>query len=308
MMTNRIQNTYIAEKRKIYHFSFDNFTQMNNYGKNWSFFNIYRFGRKPFSGPYDIYQHQHLQVANAIYEDGLMYRGYASKDTITLVLIIDKHGSLTANGKPLKHGEILIIDDKKYEISFSHYVQIGTVTMTKEFVNEYFPYLYHKINRVYTDSNNALSDQVRSIINLKENQDTYMKLRVIKSIESLSLDKQEEIQKKLSRKEALIFSIRNYILENLEENIDIQDLTLKFGISDKTLQSAFKKFLGYTPKKFIKLLKLNLAYRDIVTNNGTKGIVSKTAIKYGFNNFGLFSREYKRMYGVLPSETGRGSR
>ena len=68
------------------------------------------------------------------------------------------------------------------------------------------------------------------------------------------------------------------------------------------MQTAFRKLFGYTPKKFIKLLKMNLAHQDIIEVNNTKTI-STIAMKYGFRNFGLFAREYKQLYGTLPSES-----
>ena len=302
-MTNSIQKTFSIESQNILHLTFDHFEQMIAYAKNWSCYCPYRFGTHSFGGQYDIYQHENFQIANAIFHDGLMFKGYPPKDTVSLIVILDKQGSLTANKKLLQTGEILILDDQdEYEIAFSHYMQEGVISIKKEFVNACFPYLNHMVNKVYHDTNSVLKDLIEHLENKGECQDDNMQSRLIESIRYLSLKQQKEVPKKLSKKESVIFDIRDYMIEHPKKNIQIENLALKFKISEKTMQTAFRKLFGYTPKKFIKLLKMNLAHQDIIEVNNTKTI-STIAMKYGFRNFGLFAREYKQLYGALPSES-----
>ncbi len=276
------------------------------YAKNWSCYCHYRFGTRPFEGHYDIYQHQNFQIANALFQDGLMFRGYPPKDTLSLVVILEKEGSLSANKKVLERGEILILDDSdEYEIAFSCSMQEGVLSLKKGFVNTYFPYLNRMVNRVYSDTNSLLRELITDLKNKNEYIDDEIQSRLIKNLKSLSFEKQKEIPKKLSSKEALIFEVRDHILEHIRENIQIEELALIFGMSEKTMQTGFKKLLGHTPKKFIKLLKLNLAHQEIIENDQAKTI-SEIAMKYGFGNFGLFSKEYKAVYGFLPSQNPVG--
>jgi len=304
-MTNKIQETYTVESHRILHLNFNNFEEMKAYGKNWTCYSQYRFGTQPFGGQYDICQHRNFQIANAVYYDGLMYRGYAPKGTLTLAVIIDKQGSLTANRKVLNSGEILILDDNdEYEIAFSEHLRKGVISIKKEFADIYFPYLNRMVNKVYCDTDSRLKNLISHLENALDCENNDIESKLIQSLGSLSLEQQKEIPKKLSTKESLIFDIRDHIIERSEENIHIEDLALQFGMSEKTMQTGFKKLFGHTPKKFIKLLKLNLAYRDIEERDSKKTI-GQIAMKYGFGNFGLFAQEYKRVYGVLPSETGK---
>ena len=307
-MTEKYQKNYTIESQKVLHFTFETFEGMKKYGKNWSFYDFFRYGTRPFKGQYDICQHPNFQIADTIYEDGLMYKGYAPKDTITLAVIIKKKGSLISNKKLLNRHEVLVMDDvKEYETIFSHYVEIGTISMQKTFVNTHFPYLNQKINKVYFDTDGLLTKMIHDVENNILCNERSIESRLLKNIKYLSLDKQAEISKKLSKKTFTVFTIRNYLIEHIEESITVNDIASHFGISDKTLQTSFKKIFGHTPKKFIKLLKLNLAYRDIIMNLGKKGSIAQIATKYGFTNFGLFSKEYKQMFGVLPSEMGGGN-
>jgi AraC family ethanolamine operon transcriptional activator len=305
-MINKTKQAYTVESDNIIHLSFDNFEQMETYGKNWSCYSRYRFGSQPFGGKYDICQHENFQIANAVYDDGLMYKGYAPRGTITLAVIIEKYGSITANRKMLNKGEILILDDDhEYEIAFSHHLHKGVVSLRKEFVDKHFPYLYDMINKVYYDTNSTLKNMILHLENDLECNNNNIQSQLIQSLESLSLEHQNEIPKKLSKKELLIFDIRDYLIEHSEENVSLKDLVSTFNISDKTIQTGFRKFFGYTPKKFIKLLKLNIAYQEIIKNDRAKTI-SEIAMQYGFGNFGLFARDYKRLYGLLPHESVGG--
>lgn len=302
-MTNESQETYTIPNVEHLHFSFHDFVQMQNYAKFWSYFDLYRFGNKPFFGKYDIFHHKSFQIANALYNDGLMYRGYSPKGTITLALMIEKEGSLSANRKLLNPGEIIIIDDSQpYEIAFSHSLHKGVISLTKEFVDKHAPFLYQMINKVYSDTNDRFKN---IILNVEKNtlpKDYDIESDLISSLYSFSKENQQGIPKRLSKKESLIFDIRDLILKETGESLIIVDLSSTFNMSERTMQTAFKKIFGITPKKFIKRIKLNLAHQDIVKNNkGTT--IAEVAIEYDFNNFGLFAREYKEVYGMLPSET-----
>jgi len=302
-MTTKNQKEFIQDSLEIFHFTFNTFDEMNTYAKNWLYHYIFRFGTQPFNGRFDICQNEMFQIANAVYSDGLMVSGFSPKDTITFTVIMEKTGSLTANRKFLNSGEVLILDDStEFEIAFSHSVSIGVVSLRKDFANTYFPYLTNMLNKVYHDQNHTLQNLVLQIREMTESSECDIQSKITESIKSLSLEKQNKISKKLSKKETLIFNIRDYILENIEENITIGSLASEFNMSEKTLQTSFKKIFGYTPKKFIKLLKLNLVHKDIVKSDGSKTI-SEIVMKYEFRNFGLFSRNYKEMYGVLPSES-----
>ena len=57
------------------------------------------------------------------------------------------------------------------------------------------------------------------------------------------------------------------------------------------------------PKKFINLLKLNRAHEDLLYTDLKTTNVSDIATKWGFSHFGRFAKDYKDLFGVLPSET-----
>jgi len=124
----------------------------------------------------------------------------------------------------------------------------------------------------------------------------------------LSINTQKPLEKKLTNGEQKAFEIRNCIIGELENRIDINSLSKHARISDKSLQSSFKSIFGFPPKRFIHLLRLNLAHRDLTQKNSKETTVSNISLQWGFRHFGRFAKEYKEVFGVKPSETLLSSR
>ncbi len=55
--------------------------------------------------------------------------------------------------------------------------------------------------------------------------------------------------------------------------------------------------------RFKYLLRLNRAHEDLQLADAQTTNVSDIATKWGFSHFGRFAKEYKALFGVLPSET-----
>ena len=298
-MKKKIQNDLIVHSSDTLHLIFDDFDGLEQYGKNWSFYCKYRFGTANFSGRYDIYQDENFQLGTSQYNDGLMFNGHSASDTISVALVMKADSTFCINKKIMYLGEVIVFDDKEeYETIFSKAIIVGTASIKKSFVNKFFPFLNEMLNGVYRDNNGELHNflqEIKSGLN-KENAQT----RFI-DVLNKSLQNQKQIPKTLTKGEALAFSARNHILSELESCIKVTDIALKYDISEKTLQNSFKSLFGFTPKQFIRLLKLNLAHRDF-SHASDEITVSDVATKWGFSHFGRFSKEYKELFGVKPSE------
>ena len=302
--TNKSQKQFLVESTTPLHFHFSTFSEMEKYGKNWSFHCRYRFGKHKFYGEFDICQNEHFQLASAYYNDGLMYNGYAPQDTITLTFCAKKSSSLTANRKILEVGDILIVDDsKEYEIIYNDSIELKLISLRKEFVSQHFPYLFTLVDEVYRDNNNIIEKFFSKVFKTKHTcTEQEIELELLRVLQSLNLSSQSPVNKKLTKKEALLFTIRDYILNNLQyNNIKIKKLLSLFNISERSLQNGFKKIFGITPKKFLNILRLNEAHKELKGRKDEQRI-SEIAIKWGFENFGRFSKDYQQFYNVLPSQ------
>ena len=91
----------------------------------------------------------------------------------------------------------------------------------------------------------------------------------------------------------------NYIHNNLDKTIQVQQLASLSNMSKTSFFSAFKRLMHVPPNQYIKATKLQKA--QALLKQGTQA--GEASFLVGYNSFSQFSREYKRFYGFPPSET-----
>lgn len=98
----------------------------------------------------------------------------------------------------------------------------------------------------------------------------------------------------------------DYMRAHISEPITVNDIAAASGVSPRTLQQGFRDFRDTTPFAFLQRLRLEAAHRELMTG-GSDLSVKQVALKWGFVHRGRFSADYRKRYGVLPSETLRSS-
>jgi len=98
----------------------------------------------------------------------------------------------------------------------------------------------------------------------------------------------------------------DYIHENLNEIISVSQVSQFVNIPERTLRYHFKKKYNISPKDFIQKLRLN-AVKKRLSGNLETPIIYKIASDYNFWHMSQFTRDYKRLFGELPSETIRNN-
>jgi len=76
------------------------------------------------------------------------------------------------------------------------------------------------------------------------------------------------------------------------------------GVSWRTLYYAFRELFGVTPKQYLQATRLN-GVRKELCRRGPDVTITDTANAWGFWHMGQFAADYRRQFGVLPSETLR---
>lgn len=97
----------------------------------------------------------------------------------------------------------------------------------------------------------------------------------------------------------------NYALSHTAERLYVTDLCKAAGVSERTLQYAFKELMGMTPVAFLTRLRLHRVRQGLRVGTNASTTVTKEALRWGFWHFGDFSRAYKDCFGELPSDTLR---
>ncbi|MEF3049052.1 AraC family transcriptional regulator [Pseudotabrizicola sp. L79] len=86
----------------------------------------------------------------------------------------------------------------------------------------------------------------------------------------------------------------------LDEQLSIDDMALRAGMSRAVFHRKFKQATTLSPIQFVKSMRLNTAAMKIAGGM----TVSEAAMTVGYVSASQFSREFKRMFGQSPRQWG----
>lgn len=112
---------------------------------------------------------------------------------------------------------------------------------------------------------------------------------------------EKEIQD--SRRLDALSKITTYMREHYTEDLKLSDLASLFGYSDAYLSRMFKKYAKVNFKSYLQEIRMAYAYRELMNTDYT---ISRIAMDNGFADSRAFSKEFRKRYGILPSEIKRG--
>ena len=98
---------------------------------------------------------------------------------------------------------------------------------------------------------------------------------------------------------------REYLQAQTDRCVTVHELCVHLGASPRALQDCFRKYVGLSPKTYLKAVKLNQAHRELRRANSSLASVSDVAVRYGFWHLSQFAADYRWLFGELPSETLR---
>ena len=105
------------------------------------------------------------------------------------------------------------------------------------------------------------------------------------------------------RKQRAMKKAVDYIKTFSNSPITLNELCQETEVSARTLQSAFLDHFGMSPKAYLRVQRLNAAYKELFTASPVGTKVADVASRRGFLHMGQFSADYKRLFAELPSET-----
>jgi AraC family ethanolamine operon transcriptional activator len=88
--------------------------------------------------------------------------------------------------------------------------------------------------------------------------------------------------------------------------LDLGRLCAELGTSDRTLRRTFRRLLGVSPARYLRMRRLHQA-RDALRATAS-GTVTQIAVAVGFSDLGRFARDYRDLFGELPSATLKRAR
>ncbi|MFQ3459070.1 helix-turn-helix domain-containing protein [Bradyrhizobium sp. UFLA01-814] len=106
--------------------------------------------------------------------------------------------------------------------------------------------------------------------------------------------------------ERIVLEALEFVGKNPESIIHIKDIVKATKVEYRTLLRAFERYLGFSPKHYLKLRQLNLVYHAIRHVGSAAKLVDILAA-HGVTEFGRFAGRYRWLFGELPSEAHRRS-
>lgn len=104
--------------------------------------------------------------------------------------------------------------------------------------------------------------------------------------------------------QSLIVKIaEDHALSQAGATLYVTDLCKAAGVSERTLEYAFKEVMGLTPVAYLIRLRLHRVRQSLLAAPHGSTTVTAEALRWGFWHFGEFSRAYRDCFGELPSDT-----
>ncbi|TVP65387.1 MAG: helix-turn-helix domain-containing protein [Leptolyngbya sp. LCM1.Bin17] len=105
------------------------------------------------------------------------------------------------------------------------------------------------------------------------------------------------------RRAALVATAKAYIMDHLDQPLTLAQICQAVCTSQRSLQYGFQEMLGMGPMAFVKVQRLHGIRRALLHADPKPETVAHIAHQWGFFSLSHFSRDYKQLFGELPSQT-----
>ncbi len=108
---------------------------------------------------------------------------------------------------------------------------------------------------------------------------------------------------KPSRRSKLIARAEQKMLASLEKPLTLKQLAEDLESSSSALSYGFQDLFGLSPMRYLKVRRLNAVRERLKISEPECCTIATLASQFGFYNPSHFTKDYKAMFGELPSET-----
>jgi AraC family transcriptional regulator, ethanolamine operon transcriptional activator len=106
-------------------------------------------------------------------------------------------------------------------------------------------------------------------------------------------------RRQLSRQQT-VTRIREHLLQNPGQPPSIPELCERLHLSRRALQNCVEEVTGMPPLSYMRSIRLNAVRRQLKYGHDGES-VSSVAYAWGFNHLSQFAKDYRQLFGELPS-------
>ncbi len=97
----------------------------------------------------------------------------------------------------------------------------------------------------------------------------------------------------------------DFVDQHDRECLSVEQLATAAGVSERTLRNAFLTYFGAPPVQYLNRRSLHQIRKALLTADTSAATVTEIATQFGVWHFGRMARDYRLLFGELPSETLR---
>ncbi len=285
--------------------AYNSYKMLARSNKNWKQLCPYQLQPGGVSGRQKVLHLQAMQIVVAERKGGTMHNAGSAKDSLS-ISVVEACADKACFGRiKISVGDILFFDDKHpHNFITNGTVEFSVITIRKSHLgSKLAKAIDHCIRDTDARFSTILHSTIERFAELKEAENYQEAEDKILAVIMELLSQQTPFIPKLTAGEKSALDIRDQVFGHMDGKIDIKTLAAEHQISEQTLQNSFKSLFGFTPKRFLRLLKLNLVHNELMENDPGQSTVSKVALKWGFVHMGRFSSYYTELFGENPSQT-----
>lgn len=124
---------------------------------------------------------------------------------------------------------------------------------------------------------------------------------IVSGISQICGDGQENVY--VQQSATLVAKAQEQIYSSQDKKIGLTEICQNLDVSLRKLNYAFKDATGETPAHWLRVHRLNGVRKMLLSEEGSKMLIKQVALEHGFLHLGRFSRQYKSLFGELPTDT-----
>ena len=143
--------------------------------------------------------------------------------------------------------------------------------------------------------------RIRKLLELRKNLQQYYSKQVVPDVFIETISEQVIASSPIETIEnEFVKKVREVVEKHLEEvNFSVEQLCKYIFMSHSQLHRKLDALTGFSPNKFIRIIRLNKAKEMLQTNEKSIAAIS---LDCGYNDPGYFTRVFKQEFGITPQE------
>lgn len=281
-----------------------------------------------FDGQIELVQLPGLRIIREGANCKVRQRGQIGRGHYGLAMALEQDSEAIFNGQRLSTESIMIGRGEELDLLTPAHCELIGVVVEQELLAALWQSMYQKplsawieeqiVVQASTASARHLNKMHRRILDLLSSSPellndpvALLQLRdaiLIEWIEAIPSQVDTSELRRVEARKKVVDRACECMLAHSDQPLSTLDVCSRIGTSPRKLDYCFNDVLGISPKRYLRLVRLNGVRRDLKNRAHEARIkVQDIAARWGFWHLSEFSRDYSAQFGELPSQTLRNA-